>query len=65
MNGVELVRELRNLDPAITLIVFSGAAQAEELMRSAVREGAYGCLRKPLDPPQLARTIAGARNTPS
>ena len=62
MSGLELVRQLRASDPAITLIVFSGAAQSDELMRGAVREGAYGCLRKPLDPPQLARTIAGARN---
>lgn len=63
MNGLELVHKLRELDPTITVIVFSGAAQSDELMRGAVRAGAYGCLRKPLDPPQLARAIAGARNT--
>lgn len=62
MDGVELSRRLRELDPNITIIVFSGAAQSDEMMRTSARGGAYQCLRKPLDPRKLMHVIAGARN---
>jgi DNA-binding NtrC family response regulator len=60
-DGVELIRRLRALDPSITVIAFSGAARSDHLMRQATALGAYRCLRKPLDPLELARTIAEAR----
>jgi DNA-binding NtrC family response regulator len=61
MDGVELGRRLRAIDPDMALIVFSGAAQSDELMRSAARSGAHRCLRKPLSPKELAYSVASAR----
>jgi CheY-like chemotaxis protein len=61
IDGIELIRRLRELDPSITVIAFSGAARSDELMRKATALGAYRCLRKPLDPLELARAIAEAR----
>jgi DNA-binding NtrC family response regulator len=60
-DGIELIRRLRRDDPSVTVIAFSGAARSDELMRRATALGAYRCLRKPLDPAELARAIAEAR----
>lgn len=61
VDGVELIRQVRALDPTIAVIAVSGAARSDELMRRAVELGAIRCLRKPIDPLALARTIASAR----
>jgi DNA-binding NtrC family response regulator len=60
-DGIELIERLRELDPAIAVIAVSGAARSDELMRRAVGLGAIRCLRKPIDPLALARSIASAR----
>lgn len=61
VDGIELIRRLRQLDATIAVIAFSGAPRSAELMRQATALGAYRCLRKPLDPLELARAIAEAR----
>jgi DNA-binding NtrC family response regulator len=60
-DGIELIARLREHDPAIAVIAVSGAARSDELMRRAVGLGAIRCLRKPIDPLALARSIASAR----
>lgn len=60
-DGIELIRRLRALDPTVAVIAVSGAARSDELMRRAVELGAIRCLRKPIDPLALARSIANAR----
>jgi DNA-binding NtrC family response regulator len=61
MSGLEVVAQARRLDPNIAVITFSGA-DVEELVRHAAREGAYRCLRKPVDPDVLVEIIASARS---
>jgi len=61
MSGVDVVRRVRELDPSVSVIVFSGARNGDELMRRASAEGAAQCLRKPLDPQELVNNIANVR----
>jgi DNA-binding NtrC family response regulator len=61
INGVEVGRRGRMLVPAVVVIVFSGAPGADAMMRVAAAEGAWQCMRKPVDPVALAHSIAYAR----
>lgn len=61
MDGVELSRRLRALDPRISVIVYSGTEDGDQMMATAAADGAFRCLRKPLDPLKLASVIAAAR----
>jgi DNA-binding NtrC family response regulator len=61
MNGIELIRRLHDEDPQIAVIVYSGSEDGEQMMIMAASEGAFRCLRKPLDPLHLASAIAAAR----
>jgi DNA-binding NtrC family response regulator len=61
MNGLEVGDRARELDPNVIVIVFTGAAQGEQMMRQAAARGAYECIRKPLDAAGLATSIANAR----
>jgi DNA-binding NtrC family response regulator len=61
MNGIELIRRLHDQDPDIAVIVYSGSEDGERMMVMAASEGAFRCLRKPLDPLLLASAIAAAR----
>ncbi len=61
MSGVELARRVREVDPTVYVIAFSGAADGENLIRQASAEGVFRCLRKPLDPGELISNIATAR----
>jgi two-component system response regulator HydG len=61
LDGVELGRRARELAPGIVVIVFSGAPGADAMMRRAAADGAWQCLRKPLDPVALVHSIATAR----
>ena len=48
MNGVETFKEIKKIHPA-TVVVMMTAYAVEDLVREALREGAYGVLYKPLD----------------
>jgi len=62
MDGLELANRARALHPDLLVIVFSGAPRSDALMQQAAEEGAYRCIRKPLDPVKLVHTIASARS---
>jgi len=48
MNGVETFKRLKNIAPDTPVIMMTAYA-VEELIREALREGAFGSIRKPLD----------------
>jgi len=48
MNGVESFKKIKEISPDIQVIMVTAFA-VEELIREALREGAFGFLRKPLD----------------
>ncbi len=60
MDGAQVVESLRASHPDVTVIVFSGH-EVSELMSKAAALGAFACMRKPLTPGDLARTVAKAR----
>jgi len=56
MNGVETFKKIKRISPHIPVLMVT-AYTVENLLREALREGAYGSLRKPLDFEQLFRII--------
>lgn len=62
MDGVATFRRLKEVSPGTPVIMVTAFA-VEELLRDALREGAYGALKKPLDFDELfdimARATAG------
>ncbi len=63
MDGVQTFREIKNVDPE-TAVVMMTAYAIEDLIREALREGAYGVLYKPLDMERvmsLIEDISGGR----
>ncbi len=58
MSGLELVRELRVLDPDLTLVVLTGFGSIATALE-AVRIGARDYLTKPVDPDQLLAALSG------
>lgn len=60
MNGVETFKKIKQIAPLLPAIMVT-AYQVEELIRDALREGAFGCLNKPLDFPKLFETIEDVR----
>ncbi len=48
INGVETFREVKKLDPEIAVIMMTGYS-VEDLIKTALEEGAYTCLHKPFD----------------
>ena len=59
MDGVETYKKVKELAPATPVIMVTAFA-VEELIREALREGAFGALRKPLDFDQLLQLIERA-----
>ncbi|ROQ93480.1 ATP-binding response regulator [Desulfosoma caldarium] len=52
MDGVEVVRRIRELDPSIVTVLITGHATIESAV-AAVKEGAYDYLPKPFTPEEL------------
>lgn len=48
MNGVETFRQIKKIKPKIAVIMIT-AFSVETLIREALKEGAYGTFRKPLN----------------
>ncbi|WP_437484223.1 response regulator [Sorangium sp. So ce1014] len=63
LNGVETFRELRRIQPDLTVIAMTGHA-APEMIHAFTSRGGYACLRKPFDVRELMHTIARARSDP-
>ncbi len=69
MGGIGLLRSLRNLDPGMPIIMFTGAEGNDELFDS-VNSGCDGFVEKPASPEQIDNVIKhcirekAAKNTP-
>ena len=61
MDGVETYKKVKEIAPGIPVIMVT-AFSVEELIRDALREGAYGFLRKPLDFDKLFKLMDKAVN---
>lgn len=59
MDGVETFKKMKEFAPGIQVIMVTAYA-VEELLREALREGAFGTLRKPLDYSKLFSLIEEA-----
>jgi DNA-binding NtrC family response regulator len=59
MNGVELFRRVRALDPNLPVVLMTGYA-IEGLMNEAIQEGAFAVLPKPFDIPKAIRALTHA-----
>lgn len=60
LNGVELIRRIRDLDPLARILAISGMNQSA-LSRDAILAGAYDCVMKPLEESRLLAALANAR----
>ena len=56
MNGVQTHREIKKISPK-TVVIMITAHRVEELIKDALREGAYGLVHKPLDIDRIIRMI--------
>ena len=60
MDGATLVAKLRDFDPDLAVIVFSGY-DASEMIGRVTALGVRACMRKPVDPKDLLGAVAKAR----
>ncbi len=59
MNGVETFKKIKQITP-ITPVIMLTAFALEELIQESLREGAFACLKKPIDFDELFATIENA-----
>jgi DNA-binding NtrC family response regulator len=59
MDGLELHRKLREVDPNLIVVIMTGYAAVDTAVR-ALKDGAYDYVMKPFDPDDLAHLIAKA-----
>ncbi len=59
MDGLELHRKLREVDPNLIVIIMTGYAAVDTAVR-ALKDGAYDYIMKPFDPDDLAHLVAKA-----
>jgi len=60
MNGVEAFKQIKKISPK-TAVIMVTAFSLEDLIKEALREGAFGVLRKPLDIDKLIEQIELAK----
>ncbi|MDP3729278.1 MAG: response regulator [bacterium] len=60
MNGVEAFKKIKEISPK-TVVIMITAYSLEDLIKEALREGAFGVLRKPLDIDKLIEQIGLAK----
>ena len=60
MDGVDTFREIKRISPE-TAVVMMTAYAADDRLRDAMSEGAYGVLYKPLDMQKMVRLVEGVR----
>lgn len=60
MNGVETFKQIRKVSPK-TVVIMMTAFSVEDLIHHALRNGAFGCLRKPLDVDKMVEQIELAK----
>jgi two-component system, NtrC family, response regulator HydG len=59
MDGMELQRRLREIDPELIVIVMTGYASVDTAVQ-ALKAGAYDYITKPFDPDDLLNTVSHA-----
>ena len=59
MDGLELHRKIREVDPEIIVIIMTGYAAVDTAVQ-ALKDGAYDYIMKPFDPDDLAHVVAKA-----
>jgi DNA-binding NtrC family response regulator len=59
MDGLELQRKIREVDPEILVVIMTGYASVETAVE-ALKDGAYDYITKPFDPDDLAHVIRKA-----
>ena len=59
MNGVETYKQIKKISP-VTPVIMLTAYALEELIQESLQEGAFACLKKPLDFDKLFTTIENA-----
>jgi DNA-binding NtrC family response regulator len=60
MNGVQTFKEIKKDHPDTTVIMMT-AFSLDDLIKNALKEGAYGVMRKPLDIEKVVKTIEAAK----
>ena len=60
MNGVEAFKQIKKISPKTAVIMIT-AYSLEDLIKEALREGAFGVLKKPLDIDKLIEQIGLAK----
>jgi len=58
-DGIELQRRMHEIDPELTVIMMTGYASVETAV-SALKNGAYDYVTKPLDPDEIAHLVKKA-----
>ncbi|HTN85385.1 MAG TPA: response regulator [Sorangium sp.] len=64
LNGVEMFRELKRLQPDLTVVLMTAFA-LEKLLEEAISEGVYTVIHKPFSMDHLARIVARAVDSPA
>jgi DNA-binding NtrC family response regulator len=59
MDGMELQKKLREVDPELTVIIMTGYASVETAVQ-ALKAGAYDYVTKPIDPDELSHLVSNA-----
>jgi DNA-binding NtrC family response regulator len=60
-SGLEVYQQIRRINPHLPVIVVAGSQRADAAIEP-IKQGAYDCLFKPLELPQLRRVVAEALN---
>jgi len=58
-DGIELQRRMHEVDPELTVIIMTGYASVETAV-TALKNGAYDYVTKPLDPEEIAHLVKNA-----
>lgn len=61
--GLDVLRHIRRVHPQVAVVVLAGADQ-ESVARSAVSEGAFDYILRPLEPDRVAECIRRATSRP-
>jgi DNA-binding NtrC family response regulator len=59
ISGIEVMKQIRQIDDKARIIVITGYASVESAVH-AIREGAWDYIRKPYDTHELARKVESA-----
>ena len=63
-DGIELQKRLHELDPDLIVIMMTGYASVETAV-TALKNGAYDYVSKPLDPDEIAHLVKKASGAPA